>query len=753
MTVHQLHYTSCEDGLEGIQGFQITAMTPGAPRQLVDLAVRASVYEVAPSIMARLDETDPSVFPVAFGYVPCGGAATLFQSRYLGADFTGRTGNYFAHALLLNSAEAALAGVLPIDMWRSPTWVHTRQNGTDLPLVPALSPGSATDPVSVRRFLASPGRFGRLAQLIGAAQGLIGGGRGRLVLVVPDDHTGALWLAALCRSLPRALGLEISFVTYTARPEDTTVLVSCTTPDVRLPAYGDFTVVDLTEGGSQDGEMTRYGTVLARLWENDDVAVAHQFAQRVSPPLTGADLEAFAVVLECATGRPAATPPAERLLLAAARLTVDRLPGTLTDTSWHRLCDQLIDGPTDLTGWAELLQSADRRGEPVHAGLLGAYYVAALAEPRRLWLPVLTAEELADVAEHAVLPALADPRSAAILGRLGDQQDLIDALVRVLQRRLANHEETTRLATTLSPEAAQLLRKVAPAGRTALLADLVLARNGQGDRVRVLVRARHDTGWQRLGEVLWPDDPNTEEAMTAVSELPTDVLRGTGLLARITLRLKRLIERDELGPKEIRLIDALLDDRVTGELSQQDAEVFEAARLIDQFRRSTPKQRATQAVLAGLTAVGRLPADIGDRLVDSMVVFSLRADGMAHRELLLLALESGSRRFFTTYRKLAGDRLSKAAPGAVATMIVIWWSLPDTRLRQQLTNETLAGAMAKRRAKHLDQVGDLLVATAKKLPIDVPAPNNSWRTWWKTWRSQHERRGLLGMLGLRKGAS
>ncbi|HEU5474852.1 MAG TPA: hypothetical protein VFV67_29765 [Actinophytocola sp.] len=757
MTVHQLHYTSCEDGLEGIQGFQISAMTPGSPKPLVDLAVRASAYEVGPGLIARLEDADRSTFPVAFGYLPSGPGATLFQSRYIGSDFTGRTGNYFAHALLLNDAERELHGVLPIDMWRSPTWVHTRQNGTTLPAVTGLTPGSATDAASTDRFLREPGRLDRLTHVITAGQRLLCGDRGRLVLVVPDDHTAALWLAALCRSLPRALGLEISFVTYTSRPEDTAVRVACTTPDVRLPSYGDFTAIDLTGSSLPEGEATRYAGILARLWRTGGAPAAIDLAERVTPPLLGTELEAFAVLLECGAGPSAATTPsAEPLLLDAARLAVDRLPGTLTADGWRRIGELLTDGggPTDLRSWAEVLQSAAQRSEPLPAALLGAYYVAALADPLSLWLPRLTAEELDEVADNAVLPALTGSRSAAIRDRLGTQRDLVQALVRVLRRRLADDAEFWRLATTLTPPAARLVRQVAPDGPPALLADVVLARDGQGDRVAVLTKAvaHGSTDWSRLGEVLWPAEPSTADATHAVRKLQLDVLRGTGLLSRTTARLVRLIERDELGPKELALVEDLLDDRIVGELRPADRTLLGAARTIDYFRRNTPDQRLERVVEESLDLLDTLPPPIADRMLTGIAEFTLRADAPLHRDLLMLMLETGDRRFRTAYRDLARARLAKAQPNQVAPVIVIWWSLPNGRARQQLINETLPDAVARRRSKHLDAIGNLLSSTANKLAIDVPAPKGNWRTWWKSWRSVHERRGLLQLLGLRKGS-
>lgn len=752
--MHQLYYTSCEDGLEGIQGFQISAMTPGAPKPLVELAVRASAYEVGPGLAAQGNGADLSAFPVAFGYVPSGPAATLFQSRYTGSDFTGRTGNYFAHALLIEDADRELRGALPIDMWRSPMWVHTRHDGTALPALDAIAPGGTTAPATVRQFLSEPGRTGRLAQMVSAVQRVLTDGRGRVVLVVPDDQTAALWLAALCRSLPRGLGLGISFVTYTSRPEDSGVLVSCTTPDVHLPAYGDFTVVDLTTPAPSGDDPTRYAALVTRLWEAGDVAAALLPAGRVSPPLAAAELDAFAVLVECADEVPTPLNASEPLLLDAVELAVERAPGVLSDPAWERLAGLLGNavGPAELDRWSGLVQKAMRNREPVPADLLSMYYVAALAAPERLWLPPLDDAQLEHVAAHSVLPAMTGAGPGVLLDRLAEHANVCDATARVLARRLTVPDELVPLVTTLAPRAAQLLRQRRPEGQVAVLADLVLARAGQADRVAALSRATTGELERRhLGEALWPDEPSTQEAERALRTLDRDVLADTGLLDRIVAQVRRQVERDELGTEHTRLIDALLDPRVTVGLRPADMAVLRATKLIGRFRQATPKRESGRMVKDGLELQSSLPPNIGDRLFGSLARFILRADAAQHRELLEMSLSAGGERFLTAYREHAHAKLAKASPNHVAPVIVVWWSLSDARTRKKLVDETLASALDRRRAKQLDKIGDLLQPAAGKLTVNVPAPSGNWTKWWRTWRSNHQRRSFLSLLGLRRG--
>jgi hypothetical protein len=755
MTMHQLYYTSCENGLEGIQGFQVSAMTRGAPKPLVELAVRTSAYEVGPGLAAQGSGTDLDAFPVAFGYVPSGPAATLFQSRYTGSDFTGRTGNYFAHALLLEDVERELSGALPIDMWRSPTWVHTRHNGTDLPALDTIAPGGTTSPATVRQFLSESGRIGRLALMVSALQRVLASGRGRVVLVVPDDQTAALWLAALCRSFPRALGLGISFLTYTSRPEDSGVLVSCTTPDVHLPAYGDFTVVDMTSDDPPGDEPARYAALLARLWAASDVASAILPANRVSPPLAAMELDAFAVLVECsdeATVPPRATEP---LLLDAVELAVERVPGLLSEAGWQQFARLLGDagGPVDLTRWSGVLQEATRRQGPVSADLLSAYYVAALVAPEQLWLPTLDDTQLEHVATHSVLPAMTGTGPAVPLDRLAEHTNLCDATARVLERRLTVPDELVTLVTTLAPRAATLLRERRPSGRVAMLVELVLARAGKGDRVSSLFRVATggELDWSCLGAALWPDEPSTQEAAQALRTLPVEVLIQTRLLNRIAERVRRQADQDALGAEHTHLVDALLDPRVAAGLPPADVAVLKAAKLIGHLRQATPRNEPGRTALDGLELYRSLPPNIGGRLFNNLAAFILRADAAQHRDLLEMSLSAGGEPFLAAYGERACVKLAKASPNYVAPVIVMWWSLSDTRARQQLINETLATALKRRKAKQLDKIGDLLKPTANKFTISVPEPSGSWTKWWKTWRSTHQRRGFLSLLGLGRG--
>ncbi len=735
MTVRQLHYTSCEDGIEGIQGFQVAAVTPGAPKPLVELAIRASAYEPGPGFAARAG--DPGEFPVAFGYATSGRGAVLFQSKYVGADFTGRMGNYFAHALLLDDAELELGSMLPIDLWRSPVWTHTRGANTSLAEVTALHTHDD------QRF---PVDGDKLAHLLSAVQRVLTDGRGRVVLVVPDDESAARWLAVVCRSLPRALAARVSFVTYTSRPEETDVLLACTTPDVRLPPYGNFTTIDLTEPARTNDGVTPYASVMRSLWETGEAVQALALAEQANPALTITELDPLATLLEFQFGLP--TGEAGNLP-AAVGLAVDRMPRCLSAQTWQRIADHVQDhgGPADLPRWSELLRTAAHQGEPVPTSLYGTYFIAALGSSEQVWLPKLDRADLEDVAENIVLPALSG--NDVLLHRLNEHRDLLTALLDVLDRRLSDPRELTRLATSFSVPAAELLARGAR-GQRLLLTDLVLARGGRKDPVGVLCEAARVPGlsWRHFGSVLWPGELSTEDSTRLLAVASVTTLAETGLGKRIAQQALRAVGGAELGEKELRLVEAVLRSQVVHELPSGDRDALRAAAKITLFRTTAPNNASDRVVLSGLEMAKTVPGDIRDRLVASIASFVLRADPVLQSALLQLVLDDHAEKFLPAYRVAVRTDLVTAPPQQIAAIVVAWRTIDNDRMRRTLIEEALPEALRTRRRRHLDKIGEALKPTADSLGIN--APRGGWAKWWQGWRASHERRGVLGLLGLRR---
>ena len=229
--IGRIEYTSCEDGIDGISGFQIRAMTPDIPASLCTAAVRDSVYEPPPAAPSMPNAAELASFPVAFGYTAAADGIAVYRASYVGRDHTGRWGNYFAQALAADRAEQ-LPG-LPIDLWESPTWrTASTRTGFLEPVAPAeLVAGDAAGPHATQEFLAASNRLDTLGGLLAAARGVLDGQHGRLVLIVEDATSAAHWISAVTRSIPKAMAWSVSFTTFTTRPESHQALLTFATPD------------------------------------------------------------------------------------------------------------------------------------------------------------------------------------------------------------------------------------------------------------------------------------------------------------------------------------------------------------------------------------------------------------------------------------------------------------------------------------------------------------------------------------------
>jgi hypothetical protein len=349
---------------------------------------------------------------------------------------------------------------------------------------------------------------------------------------------------------------------------------------------------------------------------------------------------------------------------------------------------------------------------------------------------------------------MTDPGSDVLLDRVADHPELRAATLRALAYRLTDPDQVIPLGTSLTTHAGQVIRQIGGSGLVSLAADVALARGGREDRVSVLSRASKDgdVDWRQLGAALWPADVSTADAERAVTSLHVDVLAGTGLLHRIVTRTLGLATRDELAPEHTRLVDALLAPGMTGAIRPEDTAVLEATRLVGHFRQATPKNDAELRVTEGLRLLPSLPRAVAERLLDALAAYVLRADTWTHHELLEKSLRETNGQFLKEYGEKARARLATAAPNHVASVIVLWWGVSDQRIRQRLINETLVAAVARRKSKHLDKIGEQLKSAAAKSRVSVPTPKGGWSTWWREWRSTHENnKGLLSLLGLRRG--
>lgn len=550
MTIRQLHYTSCQHGRDGTQGFQVSAASAGLTERHEDLGLRLSAYRPSPSAPMQPTAGQIERFPVAVGYQPSGDVAVLFHSRYLGTDFTGRQGNYFAHILVLDAPEHDLGRILPVEAWGSALWRWQPTQQTQLPLVDEIPPGPLADRERLRVELRE-GRLPEFGVLLSAVQDGLTGRVTRIVVVAPDAADVARALATVTRSLPATLARAVSFITFTSSPADTDVLVAGTTPDVEIgpSPFGDRIVITLSAGGPGARTVSRYASVLRECWNRgaEAVAAAGELAARISPALQPAELDRFADLVELAVLGPAGSVQDP---LGGVEFALRRLPAVLAPALWQQLDEHYRRSGSfdDVQRWSEMFAQATRAGCGPGPELESTYLRAALSriaegalDPGKTWLPeqmggqrqdvvidwaastmktsleldparqfdtatrVLGAlsrlrirlpspSELQDAVVEVVLAVLCDPQhpdTPSRLRQLPDAERLLPLACRTLDKRLRDNDELIdTVVERLSPAAAELVAAHATAGsRCALTASLAAARASRAGRVDVLLRA------------------------------------------------------------------------------------------------------------------------------------------------------------------------------------------------------------------------------------------------------------------------
>lgn len=228
----QLYYTSCETGLSGFAGFQFNAATPGLTPELLRTVESLTAYKPPRWVSPRPAAAEVASCPVNLVYTT-EPTPILARVVFVGLDFSQRSGNYFAHALV-SQERAPFGEMLPIELWESPIWVSKPVSHTELSALPELPPsarGPELSRVEVDRFARQAGRAEPLAALLTAAEEAILRDGRPIVIVDPDTAVTAHWIAAVSYLLPRALARRLTFATYHHNPGYVDVHMIGTVPD------------------------------------------------------------------------------------------------------------------------------------------------------------------------------------------------------------------------------------------------------------------------------------------------------------------------------------------------------------------------------------------------------------------------------------------------------------------------------------------------------------------------------------------
>lgn len=232
MSFQQTYYTSCQQGLRGGKGFQINAATEGIEPSTLQQIERLGLYVPPVSAPSRPTLQETEQFPVSILFQVLGdGTAVFAQAKYIGADYSGRFGNYFTHSIISADLEHDLkeVGLLPIELWRALIWSTTESPNLTLPILGHLEAGGVIDPERVAEFLNENGRVRHLPAFLTAVEDALL--TGRRILIVEESEAVALWIASASYVLPRHLALRLTFNTYVKNPYQNDFLIVGTTRD------------------------------------------------------------------------------------------------------------------------------------------------------------------------------------------------------------------------------------------------------------------------------------------------------------------------------------------------------------------------------------------------------------------------------------------------------------------------------------------------------------------------------------------
>jgi hypothetical protein len=260
----QLYYTSCEHGVGGYAGFQFNALSQGTGARAMRDVEQLTVYEL-PSW-----DSSPADAPVNLCHVrdAVRGGTITANVVYAGTDFSGRTGNYFAHAVVTEDPEKDFGGLLPVELWESPVWAHTEAESTTLPTIEGVLPRGSFDRPTVAAFLGTQADAQIvLVRLLSAVDKVMREGRS-LILWTSTSTENAHWIAAVSYLMEAARAREMSFYTYTRRPAQCRAHVIGTVPGTVTSAAAladSFRVFDLTSRTMPEVEIHPLAELLTQV--------------------------------------------------------------------------------------------------------------------------------------------------------------------------------------------------------------------------------------------------------------------------------------------------------------------------------------------------------------------------------------------------------------------------------------------------------------------------------------------------------
>ena len=504
MAFQQLYYTSCENGLGGYGGYQFNAITPGVSAAVMREVEDRTVYEPPGWLLADPCPDEPEAYPVAFSYgtSEATGAAITAQVVFSGTDYSGRPGNYFAHALVTGTPEQDFGALLPVELWGAELWHTSPVDGAELPPLPGPPPPGAVDRPGVQAFLDARGADGVLPGLLTAVGRAMAGDRP--VLVVSHDVSENIWwIAAISYLLGEHLGHRMTFTTYSHRPGYSRYHLTGILPETLPPsADSSFQLFDLTAS-----DLTVLNpTVL------DPTVLDPTVSDPAAGPAPGGGVHPLAAIL-AGTG-----------VMAA--------PGL-----WQQAMVFASGAEESLDDWLAPVAAA--------AGLLGRELSPAETDAVAGWLLGAAGWMPAQLADVVLGVALAQPD-----GTLADQRllDLLD-----LAWRLPAPARVERLELLLAGRAVTHLARgeaAVPVRLTSAAADAARVQAAQILAAATPATALAVLEWAAASEVALPEAELERYGRTRLDP-GTPEPELTGIVSRSPAALRGLIDRLAGEPPEV----------------------------------------------------------------------------------------------------------------------------------------------------------------------------------------------------------
>lgn len=594
----QLHYTSAAPGPDG-SGFRFTAVSDDVPANLLREIEQLIGYEPPQDAPSRPSPDELARFPAAFTHSTLSdGSRLLCHSVYTGADYSGRYGNFHAHAIWLPGGEPVPAGLLPVELWESPSWSSlTPEGGRPEPLA-ELSPGRRTGRQSLTAFAGA--RAERLPAFLADVRALFTTSDApQLIVVEREAHDIVQWIALASAVLPRELADRLTFTSYTRRPLQARQQIVGILPDAGFGLSGGadhrYRVHDGTGGASGPAGEDAWASVAARIWI---AGIPRLFTAAARLPPEGAHDGPFD------HGRLAAVAAAESVPLdtagrAAAARWAARHGRGLDAEFWGPFLATLAAGgdPRTSEEWlalgplgAQLALMADAPAtEPLKQDLQAALTSVGHA-PLDLVLALLDLADALAVETTGVLPLLAERASAAMLGAedadeepavvaaaLGRHPGIRGAVLGELDRAAASGD-CARLAAVVRTAMPDADLSEHPHLR---MGDAAAHRPAGEDPVRTFHTLVAEAGPEHKGRpavlrtacrLAWADHPITcGQARLLVNELPPDWLGPSGVETLVTEAALTAPAHDtdapELAADLLRYATGTLDPRTRSALS------------------------------------------------------------------------------------------------------------------------------------------------------------------------------------------